>query len=103
MKLHVADTRPAAGSTIVFAGLMFACATGMWMMRYWAVLGFMALMALLLLFFSFALIKASSLLGFAIAIARRVHHGLLVLQARPGPQPPAVAAVPRPLTSRRKR
>jgi hypothetical protein len=40
----------------------------MWMMRYWAVLGFMALMALLLLFFSFALIKASSLLGFAIAI-----------------------------------
>jgi hypothetical protein len=69
VKLHVADTRPAAGSTIVFAGLMFACATGMWMMRYWAVLGFMALMALLLLFFSFALIKASSLLGFAIAIA----------------------------------
>ncbi|MGZ4249898.1 MAG: hypothetical protein ACXVUE_16520 [Solirubrobacteraceae bacterium] len=40
VKLHVADTRPAAGSTIVFAGLMFACATGMWMMRYWAVLGF---------------------------------------------------------------
>jgi hypothetical protein len=69
VKLHVADTRPAAGSTIVFAGLMFACATGMWMMRYWAVLGFMALMALLLLFFSFALIKASSVLGFAIAIA----------------------------------
>jgi hypothetical protein len=69
VKLHVADTRPAAGSTIVFAGLMFACATGMWLMRYWAVLGFMALMALLLLFFSFALIKASSLLGFAIAIA----------------------------------
>ena len=34
VKLHVADTRPAAGSTIVFAGLMFACATGMWIMRY---------------------------------------------------------------------
>jgi hypothetical protein len=77
VKLHVADTRPAAGSTIVFAGLMFACATGMWMMRYWAVLGFMALMALLLLFFSFALIKASSLLGFAIAIAGVCITGLL--------------------------
>jgi len=61
----------------VFAGLMFACATGMWMMRYWAVLGFMALMALLLLFFSFALIKASSLLGFAIAIAGVCISGLL--------------------------
>jgi hypothetical protein len=68
VKLSVGDTRPAAGSTIVFAGLMFACATGMWMMRYWAVLGFMALMALTLLYFSFALIKASSVLGFAIAI-----------------------------------
>ena len=48
---------------------MFTCAGGMWLMRYWAVLGFMALMALLLLYFSFALIKASSVLGFGIAIA----------------------------------
>jgi hypothetical protein len=69
VKLHVANTHPAAGSTIVFAGLMFACAAGMWLMRYWAVLGFMALMALLLLYFSFALIKASSVAGFGISIA----------------------------------
>jgi hypothetical protein len=69
VKLKVAGTHPKAGSTIVFGALMFACAIGMWLMRYWAVLGFMALLALLLLYFSFALIKASSLLGFAIAIA----------------------------------
>jgi membrane protein CcdC involved in cytochrome C biogenesis len=77
VKLHVASTRPAAGSTIVFAALMFACAAGMWLMRYWAVLGFMALMALLLLYFSFALIKASSVAGFAISIAGVCVTGLL--------------------------
>jgi hypothetical protein len=69
VKLKVAGTHPKAGSTIVFAALMFTCAAGMWLMRYWAVLGFMALLALLLLYFCLALIKASSLLGFAIAIA----------------------------------
>jgi hypothetical protein len=69
VKLKVAGTHARAGSTIVFGLLMFICAAGMWTLRYWAVLGFMALLALLLLYFSFALIKASSLLGFAIAIA----------------------------------
>ena len=80
VKLHVGDTRPAAGSTIVFAALMFACAGGMWMMRYWAVLGFMALMALLALYFAFALIKASSVLGFAIAIVGVCVTGFLFIK-----------------------
>ena len=69
VKLKTSGLHAAAGQTIVFTVVMLVCAVGMWLMRYWAVLGFMALMALLLLFFSFALIKASSLLGFAIAIA----------------------------------
>ena len=77
VKLKVAGTHPKAGSTIVFGALMFVCAGGMWLMRYWAVLGFMALLAMLLLYFAFALIKASSLLGFAIAIAGVCICGLL--------------------------
>ena len=68
VKLSVGGTRPAAGSTIVFAVLMLVCAVGMWQLRYWAVLGFMALLAIMILFFSLALIKASSVLGFVIAI-----------------------------------
>ena len=68
VKLKVGGTRPAAGSTIVFAVLMGACAVGMWMLRYWAVLGFMALLAILVTYFSLALLKASSLLGLGIAI-----------------------------------
>jgi hypothetical protein len=48
---------------------MFICAVGTWLKRYWAVLGLMALLAVFALYFSIALIKASSVVGFAIAIA----------------------------------
>jgi hypothetical protein len=48
---------------------MFTCAVGTWLKRYWAVLGLMALLALFALYFAIALLKASSVLGFAIAIA----------------------------------
>ena len=59
---------PAAGGIfIVFAGLMFACAIGMWM-RYWAVLGFMALLAIVATLFSLYLIEASNLLGLFVAL-----------------------------------
>ena len=95
VKLKVAGTHAAAGSTIVFAALMFACAVGTWLMRYWAVLGLMALLVLLLLFFSLALIKASSLVGFAIAIAGVAITGVLfyklvrVLSRLQMPKPPS--------------
>jgi hypothetical protein len=69
VKLDVAGSQPKAGSTIVFAGLMLACALGVWFMRYWAVLGFMALLALVTMYFCLALIKVSSILGLAIAVA----------------------------------
>jgi hypothetical protein len=68
VKLKVAGTEAKAGSTIVFGVLMFVCAAGMWWMRYWAVLGFMALLGITVTYFSLALVKASSLLGFAISI-----------------------------------
>jgi hypothetical protein len=94
-KLKVGGSRPSAASTIVFAGLMFVCAGGTWLKRYWAVLGLMALLALLALYFSIALIKASSVLGFAIAIAGLcIAGGLLyklvrVLSRIQLPRPPA--------------
>jgi hypothetical protein len=77
VKLKVAGAQPKAGSTIVFGVLMFACAAGMWLMRYWAVLGFMALLGITLTYFALALIKASSLLGFAISIVGVSLCGLL--------------------------
>ena len=77
VKLRVAGTHAAAGSTIVFAGLMFACAIGMWQMRYWAVLGFMALLGITLVNFSLALVTVSNLLGLVIAVAGIALPGLL--------------------------
>jgi hypothetical protein len=69
VKLKVAGTHAQAGSTIAFGVLMFVCAIGMWMRKYWAVLGFMAILGITVCFFGLALIKASSVLGFAIGIA----------------------------------
>ena len=77
VKLHVAGTHAAAGSTIVFALLMFACAIGMWLMRYWAVLGFMALLAIIVINFALALVKVSNLLGLGIAVAGILIPGFL--------------------------
>ena len=68
VKLKVAGTHAAAGSTIVFAVLMFVCAMGMWRMRYWAVLGFMALLGIAVVNFSLALVRVSSLVGLVIAV-----------------------------------
>lgn len=69
VKLKVAGTHAAAGSTIVFGVMMLICAIGMWMLRYWAVLGFMALLGITVMYFALALIKASSIVGFLIGIA----------------------------------
>src|SRR5205807_616045 len=77
VKLKVAGAHAKAGSTIVFGVMMFVCAAGMWMLRYWAVLGFMALLGITVLYFSLALIKASSLLGLAIGLVGVAGSGFL--------------------------
>jgi uncharacterized membrane protein (DUF2068 family) len=69
VRLKSSGLKASAGQTIVFAILMFICAAGMWTLRYWAVLGFMALLAILILFAVGSLIKASTVLGAVIAIA----------------------------------
>jgi hypothetical protein len=64
----IAGKHPAAGGIILFSVMMLVCAGGMWAMRYWAVLGFMGLLAIVLVLFSLLLIKASNLLGLLIPI-----------------------------------
>jgi hypothetical protein len=77
VKLKVAGTHAAAGSTIAFAFIMFVCAIGMWLLRYWAILGFMALLAIAVTNFALALLKVSSLLGFVIAVGGVLIPGFL--------------------------
>jgi hypothetical protein len=56
-------------ATAVYAALMLVMALGMWRARYWAVLGFQALLALLILIWSLFLVRAESLLGVLIAVS----------------------------------
>ena len=69
VKLKVAGARPQAFSVILFAVLMFVCAAGMWRMRYWAVLGFQALLAIVILTFALLLVRASSIPAALISLA----------------------------------
>jgi hypothetical protein len=67
-KLKVDGQKPGTAGILLFALVMFTCAAGMWRMRYWAVLGFQALLVLVLLFLSILLIKVSNLAGLAVCL-----------------------------------
>lgn len=77
VRLHSTGVKASAGQTIAFTVLMLLCAGGMLAMRYWAVLGFMALLAVLLVFAMGALVKASTVIGAVIALAIVVGGGYL--------------------------
>jgi len=62
----IGGKHPAAGGIILFSLLMLVCAGGMWQLRYWAVLGFMGLLAIIITLFALLLVEASNLLGFLV-------------------------------------
>ncbi len=53
---------------ILFSVLMLVCAVGMWQLRYWAVLGFQAILAFVILFFSLLLLRANNVLAVVAAV-----------------------------------
>ncbi len=59
--VEVDGRAPSAGGVIGFAGLMFVMSWGMWAKRYWAILGFQALLALIVVVFALFLPTASNL------------------------------------------
>jgi hypothetical protein len=59
----VGSAHAGAGGVIVFSVLMLVCAVGMWQLRYWAVLGFQAILAFVILFFSLLGLRAANLLA----------------------------------------
>lgn len=62
----IGGKHPAAGGILLFSALMLVCSWGMWTLRYWAVLGFMGLLAIIVTLFALLLVEASNLLGFLI-------------------------------------
>jgi hypothetical protein len=77
VKLKVGGARPQAFSVILFAILMFVCAGGMWKMRYWAVLGFQALLAIVILTFALVLVRGVAVLPSVILLAVALAGGYL--------------------------
>jgi hypothetical protein len=67
--VEIQGKRPSAVGTLLFCGVMLAAAWGLWRVRYWAVLGFQALLALVVLVFALFLLRASNLLAVALCIA----------------------------------
>jgi hypothetical protein len=54
---------------LIFAGLMAAAAIGMWKVRYWAVLGFEALLGIAVAFAALSLMVASNVTAVLLCIA----------------------------------
>jgi hypothetical protein len=65
----IGGKHPAASGIIVFSAVMAAAAFGMWRLWYGAVLGFMALLAIIAVIFTLLLIEASNVLGVVVALA----------------------------------
>jgi hypothetical protein len=65
----IAGRHPSASGIAIFTAVMLACALGLWRMWHGAVLGFMALLAIIATLFSLLLIEASNLLGVVEALA----------------------------------
>jgi hypothetical protein len=65
----IGGKHPAAAGIIVFSAVMAAAAIGMWRLWYGAVLGFMALLAIIAVIFTLLLIEASNVLGVVVALA----------------------------------
>ena len=74
LALFAAGYRVKSGGTptatlIVFEVLLMTAAAGMWKLRYWAVLGFEALLGLVLVYTSLSLVLAENLAAVALCLA----------------------------------
>src|SRR5207302_5962888 len=62
------STHTSVPGVALFSLIMLVCAIGMWQRRYWAVLGFEALLAIVILSFCFVLVTAADILRAVIAL-----------------------------------
>jgi hypothetical protein len=75
--LTIDGKRPGLVSIALPAAIMLVAGIGMWRAKYWAVLGFQALLGILICYLALFLIRASNLLGFLVPIAIIVPAGFL--------------------------
>jgi hypothetical protein len=66
--VEVQGEQPSAVGVLVFCAVMYLAAIGLWMARYWAVLGFEVLLGLIVLVFSLFLLRASNVLAVVVCV-----------------------------------
>jgi hypothetical protein len=67
--VEVEGKQPTAIGVLAFCAVMYVAAVGLWYARYWAVLGFEALLGLVVLVFSLFLLRASNLFAVLVCVA----------------------------------
>ena len=67
----------AVTGVLIFCAIMVAAAVGMWRMRYWAVLGFQALLGIAVIFAAGSLIVASNVAAVAVCVVTLAIAGTL--------------------------
>jgi hypothetical protein len=65
--VEVEGKQPSVAGVLAFCGVLGAAAWGMWARRYWAVLGFQCLLAIVVIIFFLFLLRASSITDVLIA------------------------------------
>ena len=68
-KVKFANAHTSVSGVALFSLVMLVCAIGMWQRRYWAVLGFQALLAIVILIFCFVLVTSTDILRAVISVA----------------------------------
>ena len=68
-QFRVGGAHTAPVGVVLFSVLMLVCAWGMWQLRYWAVLGFQAILVFVILFFTLLLLRANNLLAVVAGVA----------------------------------
>ena len=66
--LDVRGEEPSPIGVLAFCAVMFIAAGGLWLARYWAVLGFEALLGIIVVFFSLFLLRASNVLAVVVCV-----------------------------------
>ena len=64
----VRGEQPQVAGVLVFTALMLSAAVGMWQLRYWAVLGFQAVLGISIAISALSLLVASNLRGAALSL-----------------------------------
>ena len=75
--VDVRGKAPSAAGAISFAAIMLVAAWGMWNLRYWAVLGFQALLGVTIVIAALSLAVASNLTAVALCVTIIVPGGWL--------------------------